>query len=301
VELARTEQRLLRQSIALTAFIAAIGIMLGLLSGSMSIIFDGLFSAINMAMLLLALTVARLVTREADRTFQYGYWHIEPMALAFNGGMLTLLCLYAFVNAVKSIMGGGQQVELGWALAYSVFMAVLAFGMYAYERSVNRRVGSDFLSLDIQSWLMTALIASALLVAFAFAWTIEDTALGHLVPYVDPGILALLSLVLSVMPVRTIRQSVREVLMITPRELDEAVRGTMDAIVQRHGFLGYTSYVAKVGRGSFIEIHIVVPPDQPIGTVSTLDGIRDEIADALGVRWPEHWLTVDFTADEQWT
>lgn len=297
---ARVEQRTLTQSIALTAFIAAAGVVLGLLANSMSIVFDGLFSFVDMAMLALALGVARLVTREADRTFQYGYWHIEPMALAFNGGMLTLLCVYAFVNAVKSILGGGQEVELGWALAYSAFMAVLAFAMWARERTINRTVDSEFLELDSQSWLMTALIAVALLVAFAASWWIGKTPAAWLTPYVDPGILAVLSAVLAFMPVKTIRQSLREVLLVSPHDLDELVRATMQGIVERHGFSGFTSYVAKVGRGSFIEIHVVVPADRELGTVATLDAVRDEIEAALGRRWPEHWLTIDFTGDDKW-
>lgn len=301
VDLARTEQRLLKRSIALTAFIGTLGVALGLVSRSMSIVFDGLFSLIDMAMLLLALMVARLVNREANRTFQYGYWHIEPMALAFNGGMLMLLCVYAVVNAVRSLLSGGQYVELGPALAYSAFMAVLAFTMSSYERRVNRRIASDFLALDAQSWLMTAFIATALLVSFGFTWIIEDTSWGWLAPYVDPAILAVLGVALVTMPVRTVRQALAEILRITPKELDQTVRKTMDDIVEKHGFLGYTSYVAKVGRGSFVEIHIVLPPDQQIGTVAMLDGVREEVASALGLRWPDHWLTIDFTADEQWT
>ena len=69
---------------------------------------------------------------------------------------------------------------------------------------------------------------------------------------------------------------------MTPRELDAEVRQVMDEIVVRHGFTGYTSYAARVGRGEFIEIHIVVSPDWPVGTVADLDAVRDEVAEALG-------------------
>ena len=75
-----------------------------------------------------------------------------------------------------------------------------------------------------------------------------------------------------------------EILLMTPSELDDQVRSVMDEIVARHGFTGYTSYAAKVGRGRFIEIHIVVAPDRQLGTVADLDAVRDEIADALGRR-----------------
>ena len=88
---------------------------------------------------------------------------------------------------------------------------------------------------------------------------------------------------------------------MTPSELDAAVRTVMDEIVARHGFTSYTSYAAKVGRGQFIEIHIVVPPDLQIGTVGTLDAVREEIGAALGSGSEEKWLTIDFTGQEQWT
>ena len=297
----RREQRVLLVSTALTVALAVGGVVVGLLSGSMAIVFDGLFSFIDVAMALIALFVARLVVREADRRFQYGYWHIEPMALAFNGGMLVLLCLYAFVNAVGSLMSGGSEVELGWALAYSLAAAVLGFVMWGFERRANRSVQSDFLSLDLKSWLMTGCASAALLIAFGVAWALDRSSFAYLAPYVDPAVLAVLSLAFVALPIGTLKQAVSEVLLMSPAELDASVRATMDAIVAEHGFLGYTSYVAKVGRGRFIEVNVLMEPDRDIGTARSLDQIRSEIADALDAHWPKAWLTVNFTADEAWT
>ena len=141
----------------------------------MSIVFDGLFSVIDVAMGVLGLWIARLVTREADRTFQYGYWHIEPMSLAFYGGMLMVLCVYAFFDAMGSLLTGGREVDLGRALGYSVVMTAACFWMYAYERRTNRAANSQFLHLDAQGWLMSALATAALVVAFGFAWALGST------------------------------------------------------------------------------------------------------------------------------
>jgi predicted Co/Zn/Cd cation transporter (cation efflux family) len=103
------------------------------------------------------------------------------------------------------------------------------------------------------------------------------------------------------MPIRTVRKALTEILLMTPGDLDTHVRGVMDEIVVQHGFAGYTSYAAKVGRGQFIEIHIVVEPDRQLGTVADLDGIRNTIADALDAHGTDTWLTVDFTGSEEWT
>ena len=296
-----TEQRVLRLSVLLSAALGAFALVFGLLSGSRSIVFDGLFSVIDVAMGLLGLWIARLVTREGNRTFQYGYWHIEPMSLAFYGGMLVVLCVYAFFDAVGSLLAGGREVELGWAIGYSLVMAAACFGMFAYEKHKNRAAKSDLLHLDAQSWLMSAMATTALVVAFAFAWVLGSTPYAHLAVYVDPAVLAFLSLAMIPIPIRTIRKALSEVLLMTPSDLDAEVRSVMDEVVARHGFASYTSYAAQVGRGEFIEIHIVVPPDYRFRTVGDLDAIRSEVANLLGTDDRDTWLTVDFTGSDAWT
>ena len=295
------EQRLLKLSIAVTIAVAAAGVLFGLLSGSMSIVFDGVFAAIDAAMSGLALFVSRLVNRVTEnRRFQFGYWHIEPMVLAFNGGTLMLLCFYAFLNAVDSFLAGGRQLDFDWAMAYAVVVCAVCFAMFFYERHANRHIGSDFIRLDAQSWLMSACITLALLAAFAIAWVLTDTPYARFTPYADPVVLALLTLVLVFVPIHTVRKALTEILLITPRELDDHVRQVMDDIVARYGFRTYTSYVAKVGRAQFIEIHVAVPADTPIDSVAKADTIRREIAAAIGEEGPHRWLTIDFTADPQW-
>ena len=298
---AAAEQRLLKLSIAVTIGVASVGVVFGLLSGSMSIVFDGVFSAIDAAMSGLALFVSRLVSRVAEnRRFQFGYWHIEPMVLAFNGGTLMLLCFYAFLNSIDSLLAGGRQLNFDWAMAYAAAVGVVAFGMFFYARHRNRQIGSDFVRLDVQSWLMSAAITSALLLAFAVAWCLEGTRYAHLTPYADPLILAVLSLILVFVPIHTVRRALTEILLITPPELDVRVRQVLDEVVARYGFKTYTSYVAKVGRAQFIEIHVAVPPESPIDSVGEADAIRREIAEAIGGEGPHRWITIDFTADPRW-
>ncbi|MBM3649298.1 MAG: cation diffusion facilitator family transporter [Alphaproteobacteria bacterium] len=298
---AAAEQRILRLSIGVTVVVAASGVLLGLLSGSMAILFDGMFALIDAAMSGLALFASRLVGSNAtSRRFQFGYWHLEPMVLAFNGGMLMLLCCYAFFNAVASLLGGGRALAFDWAIAYAAAVSLVAVAMAAYVARANRRIGSDFVRLDTQSWLMSAAISAALLAAFAIAWLLDGTAWRHLTPYADPAVLALLAAVLAFVPIGIVRKALRDILLITPPELDAHVRRVMDRTAPRHGFTTYTSYVAQVGRAQFIEIHIAVPAGMRLDNVATADAIRREIADAIGGEGPQRWLTIDFTADPRW-
>jgi predicted Co/Zn/Cd cation transporter (cation efflux family) len=101
-------------------------------------------------------------------------------------------------------------------------------------------------------------------------------------------------------PIRTVCKALQEILLITPPELDAHVRSVMDGVIARHGFKTYTSYVAKVGRAQFIEIHIAVPTGMRLDNVAAADAIRREIGQAIGGEGPQRWLTIDFTADPRW-
>ena len=295
------EQRLLKLSIGVTVLVSLFGVVFGLLSVSLSIMFDGVFAAIDAAMSGLALFVSRLVSRDQpNRQFQFGYWHIEPMVLAFNGGTLMLLCFYAFINAVDSFLAGGRRLAFDWAIVYAVTVCVVCFGMYFYERHLNKSIASAFVALDTQSWLMSASITSALLVAFVAASAMSHSPYAALTPYVDPVVLAVLTICLVFVPIRTVRKALGEILLITPSELDEHVRSVMKRVVEEYHFKSFTSYVAKVGRAQFIEIHIAVDPARSIDSVATADAVRREIAEAIGREDPHRWLTIDFTADPHW-
>jgi predicted Co/Zn/Cd cation transporter (cation efflux family) len=299
-KLERLEQRTLKISIAITFLLAVAGIVFGLLSGSLAIVFDGMFNMVDTVMSILALLVTRLLTSQGSRRFQYGYWHVEPMVLVFIGSVLIVICAYALINAIGSLLSGGRELNFDWAFVFALLMSVLSIGMHFYIRQKNVKLKSEFLRLDTQSWLISAAISSSLLVAFWVATLMEGTRYHHLTPYADPFILAILTACLIFVPMGAVRDAMRDMFRIAPFGLDEEVRGFLDELIVRQGFKTYSSYVAKIGRARFIEIHIVVPSGYPISGIETLDAIRREIAAVMGGNGPQLWLTIAFTTDESW-
>ena len=295
------EARILAVSLAATVVVAGGGILCGVLSGSTAILFDGLFSSIDVVMTAATLHVARLLVRQADRRFQFGYWHFEPLVLAFNSCVLTLLCAYAFFNAVLGLIAGGHAISFGTALLYTGSVSVLCAAMYLYQRRSNESVKSEFVRLDMHSWLISGVITGALLVAFAAGAAMQGTDLDYLIPFIDPAVLALLAPLLIVTPIATARSAFRDIFLMAPQNLDLEIKQAMDEIVRRRGFSGYSSSLAKVGRADFLEVCVLLPAGYALGTVESLDAMRREIATALGGAGNERWLTIMFTADPSFT
>ncbi|AYC31591.1 cation efflux family transporter [Pseudomonas cavernae] len=294
------EQRALQVSILATVLLASAGIAFGLYAGSQSIVFDGLFNAIDSSMAVLALLVSRLLVKQPGRRFQQGYWHIEPMVLALNGSVLVILCVYALVNSLGGLMQGGKALAFDSAILYAAVTALGSGLMYGYQRRLNRRLQSALIQLDQHSWLMSTAISLALLLAFSAGYLLQGSDYAALTPYIDPLILALLTLVLIPAPAATVCKAVQQILRITPVELDGEIAGLMARMSQRYGFEGFSHCVTQIGRGLFVEIHILLPAVMNHWPVSELDRVRAEIAAAIGSEGPNRWLAIGFTRDRRW-
>jgi len=299
-ELEQREQRSLLLSAAVTLILAVAGVAAGLASGAKSIVFDGMYSMIDAGMTLGAFFVARLIASGGDRRFQYGYWHLEPMLGFINGSVLVFACVYAFVDALDTLLMGGRVIELGMGVAYAAASAIICIGFHIFVRLRSRGLNSTLLSLDARAWLFSGLLNAGILAAFALALALDGTEAEQAGRYVDPAILLLLALAMLPLPLRALVQAGREILQVAPRDLDARVRSVAAELAGRHGFVDFRSYVSRAGRAQFIEIGFVGPDRSTTTTFGQLDQIRAEISQALGGLDSGSWLTVHFTADRQW-
>jgi cation diffusion facilitator family transporter len=295
----RPEQRALKLSIQVTLLIGVAGVLSGLITGSQAIIFDGIYSFVDVLITLLSLIVSQLLARGGSRRFQYGFFHLEPLVTAVGGAILSIACIYAGITAVWNLMSGGHLVAFGKAAVWATVVSFCGFGMYVYIGRKSRELNSALLALDARAWLVTAALSIALLVGFVFAALLARTPFAVWVPYVDPLMLLLIVVAVLPVPLTTVVRAMLEVLQVAPDDLDRSVKAAMDEITARHGFLDYSTHVARIGRTMFVEIHVLVEPCSRID-VDTSDDIRIQLSNRLRATGPELWLALDFTADRLW-
>ena len=273
-----SEQGALKVSIVVTALTGMAGIVAGVMIGSRAIIFDGMYSFVDVMLTFGALTVSKLIIKEPNRRFQFGYSHLEPLVAAVESAILVTVCIYAAINAVQGLMSGGNAVSYGFGLLWAGVMCVSGMAMAVYMGRLARAQDSILLTVDARGWIMSGLLSLALLVAYGIAMALDGSAYSHWVPYVDPAVLLCMSLALLPIPLKTLFITIRDVLELAPKDFDQRVRSVLDTLTKERGFLRYSSHVAQVGRVKFVEIHILVPADFRVETVRTVDDIRREIA-----------------------
>lgn len=296
----RGEQVLLKQSTILMFAVAVAAIVTGFFSGSQSILFDGFFSLIATFIKVLMLITAKLIAKESNQRFQFGFWHLEPMVLLIEGSFLLLIAIYAFLSGMFGIIQGGREIELGLVIPFAAVLSVVCFSYFFYVRYRNRTLKSSLIQFDNISWLVDAMLSVGLLVSFLTALLLKSQGYGQWAAYVDPAILILLALSMLAPAFNILKPALRDVLGIVPDQLDDKVRQVMDEAKAEHGFAEYISYVQKHGRARFIEIHVVLPADYRLDGVATLDELRERISAKLGKPDAARWLTISFTGDRKW-
>ncbi|MHA6205936.1 cation diffusion facilitator family transporter [Dyella soli] len=294
------EQRQLRLSIVGTFLVGAACVAVGLAMRSQSIAFDGFYSLVDVVLTAGSLAVSHLVSSEGSRRFQFGYWHLEPLMVVFNAAVLTSICSYAGFSALHDLLSGGHELAFGFGAAWAAFMGVVSMGMATYMRRQSVALNSVLLQLDARGWLIGGCISIAVLVGFAVAAAISGGPLDHWTRYIDSSILLGLIILLLPLPLGSLWQALREVLQLAPDELDNRVRAVMDAMQREHGYLEFASYVAKIGRMRFIDIHILIEPSTKLGTMGEVDAVRNEIATRIGSDIRVEWLTITFTGKREW-
>lgn len=294
------EQQQLRLSIVVTLVVGAACVVVGLWMRSQAIAFDGFYSLVDVLLTAGSLLVSRLIASEGSRRFQFGYWHLEPLLLAFNASVLTAICSFAAYSALHGLLTGGHELAFGFGAAWAAIVGVASMGMAWLMRRRSIELGSVLLQLDARGWLIGGCISIAVLVGFALAAVIKGGPLHAWTRYIDSSILLLLTIALLPLPLSSLWQALREVLQLAPDQLDQRVRTVMSELIDERGYVAFASYVAKMGRMRFIDIHILVESGRPLGTMGDVDAVRSEIAQRLGSDIRAEWLTIVFTGKREW-
>ena len=126
-----SEQAALKLSILVTVLTGLAGVAAGLSIGSRAIMFDGMYSFIDVMLTFGALTVSKLLMQEPTRRFQFGYWHLEPLVGVIESAILVTACVYAAINGLQGLTSGGQAVsyEIGVVWAATMFVSGMAMSV----------------------------------------------------------------------------------------------------------------------------------------------------------------------------
>lgn len=295
----KKEQLVLKSSMYCALMLAILGIGFGVITKSSALLFDGIISLVSVALGALSVVTSRYIYREDDDVFQYGYVRFEPMVNLFKSLILLIVCAYAFISGLRDVLHGGYALDLGGAVAYSMCAFVLCFGVFAYTRHFSRTLDSELIRTDMTEWRIDCVMYFGSIVAFLSVFLFDKGQTHAFSRYIDCGLLVVLSVFISVAPLKIFIANLKDLMMVAPPQLDSKITEIMESLSAAYGFKNYDTHVAKNGRFFMIEVNILTLGSSQI-SVAQIDSIRDYIMQNLNMPSYKIWLSVSLTANPKW-
>jgi predicted Co/Zn/Cd cation transporter (cation efflux family) len=295
---ASLEKRALVVSIFGGAFMACLGVYFAIVAKSEAIMLDGVFSAVGFLMASLTLKVAGLVKRPDDEHFHYGYSHFAPLLNVLKALLMLVLCTLALLSAVDALFHGGRNMAMGSAVIYGSIATVGCLAIALYMRKAKKLTNSALVEVDAQGWAIDTVLSGAVLVAFVAGWAMQGTELDVYLPYLDPGMVAILCLLSLPIPLKILIENGREVLLFAPDpSWQQAVEACFEKAVPKFPTEDYRIRLLKMGNSLNVLVHVKPGPGFELSSLNQLDEIRTRFNTELETLEVKTVADVVFIAD----
>jgi len=210
------ERRALRLSALSAGLFALAGLVLGLASGSITILFDSGYSLLSLVLASLSLLALKQARKPADDHYPFGRLTVEPLAVLLKGVVIALVCLFSLVSALWSLMHGGQVVTLDLALFFGAANVSGCLLTWCWLKRYARIADSSLLTAELRQWQMDSGLSAAVMLGFALTWGLTLTPWADYARFADPVMVLIIAGYFLPMPIRMVREALRELMFGEP-------------------------------------------------------------------------------------
>ena len=170
------------------AFLSLLKIVVGLVSGSLAVLSDGLDSASDVVTSLIILATTPIISRPPSSKYAYGQEKAESMASTILSFVIFFMGGQMFIAAIGRIIYP-EQAELPSSLAIWVtiisIVGKLLLALYQFQQ--GKKVDSSMLKANAVNMRNDVIISTGVLLGLVFVFVLE-------LPILDPIVALLISL-----------------------------------------------------------------------------------------------------------
>lgn len=274
------EKRVLTFSALLASGFAGGGLILGLLVGSLVIVFDGVYSLVSLLLTLLSLAVSRYIEHPSKSQFPFGKAILEPIVIAVKGSVILLVVSYSLYSAVQAMFSGGREIDASIATLFGVVNVIGCGYAWWYITNKSKRFSSGLIVAEATQWQMDTLLSVAVTLGFVAAWLVSISPYAEYAVYADPMMMILMSFYFIKVPFDMLKEAVRELLMMKPSdEIITAVDQEVTALDKQVSQQLQVAGVTKVGRELRVSLEVHAQGNQV--HVAELEKTRRILKDKL--------------------
>ncbi|WP_199458563.1 cation diffusion facilitator family transporter [Vibrio owensii] len=276
----KNENRILTFSALLASGFAVGGMVLGLLVGSIVIVFDGVYSLVSLLLTLLSLAASYYISKPSKSIFPFGKAVLEPIVIAIKAAVILVVVAFSLFSAITALMTGGREVDASIATIFGVVNVIGCGYAWWFMAKKSRRFSSGLIEAEKKQWQMDTLLSVAVTLGFIAAWLVSLTPYAHYAVYADPMMMVLMGFYFLKVPFDMLVGALRELLMMTPsKELCQSVGKDVLEIEKVTEHQLKLAGVTKVGQE--LRVNVDVHVDDDTLELDTLEHTRKQLTKRL--------------------
>lgn len=151
--------------------LAILKISLGILSGSMAVVADGIDSATDIATSVITLVTARFVSKPPNIKFPYGYEKADTVATKALSFVIFFAGAQLAISTIRRIISGEiSELPGKLAILITIFSIFSKIGLAIYLRKTGKKVNSLMLEANGKNMQNDVLISSSVLIGLIFTF-----------------------------------------------------------------------------------------------------------------------------------
>jgi cation diffusion facilitator family transporter len=151
------------------AFLALFKIVAGYLSGSLSVIADGVDSSGDVLISVMTLYIAYLLSKPPNLKFPYGYGKAEPNATKALSFIIFFAGAQLAISSIKKLVSGTVSEMPGQLAIIAVVVSIVAKLLLAwYQLYIGKKTKSSMLIANAKNMQGDVVISSSVLVGLIF-------------------------------------------------------------------------------------------------------------------------------------
>ncbi|MCG3728882.1 cation diffusion facilitator family transporter [Vibrio cincinnatiensis] len=290
------ENRVLTFSALIASIFAGGGLIVGLLVGSLVIVFDGVYSLISLLLTLLSLVASRYIRKPSDQQFPFGRALFEPAVIAIKGIVILLVVSYSLYSAVSSLLTGGREVDASIATLFGAINVIGCGLAWWYMAKLSQRYASGLISAEVKQWQMDTMLSVVVTAGFIVALAISISPWAKYAVYADPLMMLAMSFYFLKVPYGMVKSALREIFLMAPskeicKKVDQGVIAAGKESEQDIELAGVT----KVGPELWVDIDLYPEDDSNVILVEDIEHTRRTIEKRLSNLPLKLQITVNIT------
>lgn len=276
-------------SILSNAILVVLKLLVGVLTGSVSILSEAIHSAVDLVASVIAFLSVRTSAKPADARHPFGHGKYENLSGAIEALLIFIAAIWIIYEAIHKLIAPQPLEKAGIGVTIMLVSALANWMISRRLFKIGRE--TDSIALQADAWhlrtdVYTSLgVMAGLGIIWAGYWLVPNVNLN----WVDPVAALCVAVLILKAAWDLTSESVKD--LLDARLPDDEEAWIINHVKELHPLVQglHDLRTRKGGAMRFVEFHLIVPEKL---TVAEAHEISDHIEDAITARYPSTHVTI---------